>query len=72
MDDAPSGDSGRDSVVSFVTHSDFREFATSVIASGVLCAMSDGVLFDDQLTAASAAIPWAREIETSIQEQLNK
>jgi hypothetical protein len=63
---------GRDCVVSFVTHSDFRELATSVIASGVLCAMSDGVLFDDQVTGASAAIAWARDIETSIQERLNK
>lgn len=32
---------GRDSVVSFVTHSDLREAMTSVIASGVLCAISD-------------------------------
>lgn len=63
---------GRDSVVSFVTHSDFREFATSVIASGVLCAISDGVLFDDQLVVASAAIAWARDGERSIQEELNK
>jgi hypothetical protein len=55
-----------------VTHSDFREFATSVIASGVLCAISDGVLFDDQLVVASAAIAWARDGERSIQEELNK
>jgi hypothetical protein len=63
---------GRDSVVSFVTHSDFRELATSVIASGVLCAISDGVLFDDQFTGASAAIARATDSERSIQGQLNK
>jgi hypothetical protein len=63
---------GRDSVVSFVTHSDFRELATSVIASGVLCAISDGVLLDDQTIDASAAIAWARDNERSIQEQLDK
>ena len=63
---------GRDSVVSFVTHSDFRELATSVVASGVLCAISDGVLFDDHIVFASAAIAWARDNERSIQEELNK
>jgi hypothetical protein len=63
---------GRDSVVSFVTHSDLREAMTSVIASGVLCAISDGVLFDDQFTVASAAIAWARDGERSILEELNK
>ena len=63
---------GRDSVVSFVTHSDFRELMTSVIASGVLCAISDGVLFDDQFTVASAAIAWARDGERSILGELNK
>ena len=63
---------GRDSVVSFVTHSDFREAMTSVIASGVLCAISDGVLFDDQFTVASAAIAWARDGERFFLEELNK
>ena len=63
---------GRDSVVSFVTHSDLREAITSVIASGVLCAISDGVLFDDQFTVASAATAWAGDGERSILEELNK
>jgi hypothetical protein len=62
----------RDSVVSFVTHLDFRELMTSVIASAVLCAISDGVLFDDQFVVANAAIAWARDSERSIQEQLDK
>jgi hypothetical protein len=62
----------RDSVVSFVTHSDFRELMTSVIASGVLCAISDGILFDDQFVVANTAIAWARDSERSIQEELDK
>jgi hypothetical protein len=45
---------------------------TSVIASGVLCAISDGVLFDDQFTIASAAIAWARDGERSILSELDQ
>ena len=58
--------------MSFVTHSDLQELMTSVIASGVLCAISDGVLFDDQFTIASAAIAWARDGEHSILSELDK
>src|SRR5581483_1518988 len=61
---------GRDSVVSFVTHADWREFATSAIASGVLCAITDGVLVDDRGISASGAIAWAKECERIVQAKL--
>jgi hypothetical protein len=49
-----------------------QELMTSVIASGVLCAISDGVLFDDQFTVANSAIAWARDGERSILSELDK
>lgn len=61
---------GRDSYVSLVTHSSWHEFATSVIASGVLCAISDGVLIDDRPISASAAIAWAKEGERTVEAEL--
>ena len=64
---------GRDSFVSLVTHSSWHEFATSVIASGVLCAISDGVLIDvDEPISASAAIAWAKDGERAVEAELNK
>jgi hypothetical protein len=63
----------RDAEVSFVTHSDFRELMTSVIASAVLCACADGVLWDTEageMIPAAKALEWARSSETAIQAQL--
>jgi hypothetical protein len=37
-----------------------------------LCAISDGVLFEDQFTIASAAIARARDGERSILSELDK
>ena len=42
------------------------------IASGVLCAISDGVLFDDQFTMASSAIARATDGERPILSELDK
>lgn len=37
-----------DFAVTFVTHSDLREFVSSLICAGVLCKVSDGTLLDPQ------------------------
>jgi len=64
---------GRDSFVSLVAHASWHEFATSVIASGVLCAISDGVLIDvEEAISASAAIAWAKEGETAVEAELDR
>lgn len=63
----------RDRVVSFVTHSDMRGLMTSVLSAGVLCALTDGVLWDteaDELTPAAGALDWARESEAAIAPEL--
>jgi hypothetical protein len=65
----------RDIVLSFVTHSDLRELASSLIASAVLCAISDGVLWDtesDEFIPASHALEWARSGEASVKAGLGK
>jgi hypothetical protein len=59
----------RDTMINFVTHSELRELATSLIASAVLCAISGGVLWDtegDELIPASRALDWARSGEASV------
>ena len=64
----------RDMVVSFVTHSDFRDLMTSSLAAGVLCALSDGVLWDteaNEFTPAKHAVEWSRESERVIARELN-
>lgn len=61
----------RDTLVSFTTHSGFRDLMTSVIASGVLCSITGGVLLDseaDEFTMADAAVAWAKQGERSIGE----
>jgi len=63
----------RDQVVSFVTHSDLRELMTSILASSILCVVTDGVLWDtesDEIIAADRALDWAREGERAIEEEL--
>jgi hypothetical protein len=63
----------RDTMINFVTHSDLRELATSMIASAVLCAISDGVLWEteaDELVPAARALEWARNREASIKPAL--
>ncbi len=65
----------RDSVVEFVTHSSFRELMTSVIASGVLASMTDGVLIDTEggdVTPAQDAMAWAKRAEAEIREDLKR
>jgi hypothetical protein len=65
----------RDTMVSFVTHTDLCELASSTIASAVLCAMCDGVLWEtegDVLVAAPEAVEWARESEGEVLAALGK
>jgi hypothetical protein len=60
-------------IVSFVTHADMRGLMTSVLAAGVLCSLTDGVLWDteaDELTPAVRALAWARETEAAIAPEL--
>jgi hypothetical protein len=59
--------------VTFATQSDMREFATSVVASGVLCQVAGGQLSDPQAgenVAASQALSWARETLELIKGEL--
>jgi hypothetical protein len=52
-------------VFAFRTHSDMREAACSVISAAVLCATSDGLLWDpqaDEATLGRGALEWAREV----------
>lgn len=63
----------RDTMINFVTHSDLRELVTSMIAGGVLCAISDGVLWEteaDEVIPASRALDWAASAEASVKVAL--
>ena len=66
-------DPARPLCITFATRSDFREFASSMISAAVLASMADGLLRDADgttLIAASSAVPWAREGEHSIQQDI--
>jgi hypothetical protein len=55
--------------LSFVTHSDLCELRTSVIASAILCVITDGVLWDNQSNAclhADHVLTWAKEVNDEI------
>lgn len=55
---------GSDFSVTFVTHSDLREFACSVVAAGALALASDGLLLDPQSGdsfLAADAMTWAAQ-----------
>lgn len=63
----------RDAVVSLVTHSDFTELMTSVLAAAALAHLVDGILFDTEageLHTADDALRWAREHESEILPEL--
>jgi hypothetical protein len=60
--------------VTFSTGADLREFATSLIAASILCAISNGVLIDPQAGTrypASGVLAWAREQLASFQADIN-
>jgi hypothetical protein len=55
---------GCDFAVTLVTHSDLRETATALIAAGVLCKLTGGIVFDPQTGAsytASTVLNWVQE-----------
>jgi hypothetical protein len=63
----------REILISLVTHSDLRELLTSIIASAVLCGLTDGVVWDtegNEFFGAAEALTWARETETAIKGEL--
>ncbi len=58
----------------FVAHADLRELATSVIASGVLCSMVEGLLCDPQsgeFWSGKAALSWVRSKLVEIEKDCN-
>ena len=64
---------GCDFSVNLVTHSDLREFATSLIAASVLCQLSGGLLYDPQENerySTAGILEWAREQVASIEKEL--
>jgi hypothetical protein len=62
----------RDHVVVLVTHSDFRELMTSMIAAAVLCSMTDGLLVEGgepPFIKAVDAIAWMKKCEPDIAQE---
>lgn len=63
----------RDTVIHFLTNSNLKDLAASMIASAVLCRISDGFLWAteaDQLVPASRALEWAKTSEGAIKTAL--
>lgn len=64
LSDSERADLGdRPLLVTLITHSDMREYISSMIAAAVLCAIADGKLAEGgepPFIAADAAIEWAR------------
>ena len=60
--------------VNLVTHSDLREFATSLIAASVLCQLSGGLYYDPQESeqhSADGILSWARAQLPLIEQEFN-
>lgn len=58
--------------ISFVTHSDMRELVSSMIASGVLALLSDGVVWSDEsgeAFSARDALDLARQTEGELKAE---
>ncbi len=59
--------------VNLLTHADLREFATALIASSILCQLSDGLLVDPQAGerySASEVLAWACQQLALIKDEL--
>ena len=59
-------------LVTLTTHSDFREYMTSMIAAAVLCEISDGMLAEGgepPFISASDAVNWAKECVPAIEKE---
>lgn len=62
-----------DFCVNLVTHSDLRDFATSLIAASVLAEITGGVLVDPQsgkAYPAGSVLTWAREEIAALEREL--
>ena len=62
-----------DTHTSFITGANMREFATSLIAAGVLCQMSGGTLFDPQAGewyAPGSVLEMVREQLAAIENEI--
>ncbi len=63
----------RQHAVVLVTHSDYREYMTSMIAAGVLCELTDGLMLeggDMPFILADEAVKWVKDCEPEIQRNL--
>jgi hypothetical protein len=63
----------RNFMVTLTTRSNFREYMTSMIASAVLCSISDGKLAEDgtpPFIASFDAVKWAKECEPEVQKEI--
>ena len=64
----------RSLLVTLVTHSDMREYMSSMIAAAVLCAMADGRLADGgepPFIQSADAIQWARTCEPDVERHIS-
>ena len=65
----------RSLLITLVTHADMREYMSSMLASAVLCAISDGRLAEagePPFIKAGDAVQWARECEPDVERLLKK
>jgi len=59
-------------LVSLITHSDYREYMTSMIASAVLCSLADGMFAEGgepPFIMASESVKWARDCIPEIEKE---
>jgi len=67
------GAAGSDLVVTFTTHADLRECASSLAAASVLCQVSGGILIDPQSGESfvgAAAVEWAKRELAELKKHL--
>jgi len=59
-------------MVTLTTHSDFREYMTSMVAAAVLCEISDGMLAEGgepPFITATNAVKWAKDCAPEIEKE---
>lgn len=65
----------RSLLVTLITHSDIREYMSSMIASAVLCSISDGRLADNgepPFIKADEAVQWAQGCEPGVEKMFGQ
>lgn len=66
---------GADFAVTLATHSDLREFASSLVAAGALCHVSGGLLVDPQSGESCSpeqVLAWVGEQLSDLESHLNR